>query len=213
MTPVPEADEQVNRRATGGSGRQLDPSRDVAIMRAALDGLAELGYDRLSMEAIAARAHAGKGALYRRWPSKAALVVDAINAWREERGPLSIPDTGSLRGDIEAMIAAVPDFDDVDSRQMAVVIGVATAASRDPELMAALSAQILERPRRLIREVLERAVARGEIAPDREIGLVPDVLVGLNILRLLLGGVPDRPFVRRVFEEIVYPLVTRPVGD
>ena len=64
-------------------------------MRAALEGLAEVGYDRLSMDAIAARAHAGKGALYRRWPSKAALVVDAINAWREARGPLSIPDTES----------------------------------------------------------------------------------------------------------------------
>jgi hypothetical protein len=96
---------------------------------------------------------------------------------------------------------------------MAVVVGVATAASRDPELMAALSAQILERPRLLVREVLDRAVARGEIPPDREIGLVPDVLVGLNALRILLGEAPDRAFVRRVFDEIVYPLVTRPPNE
>ena len=74
--------------ATGGGGRPLDPARDEAIMQAALGGLAELGYDRLSMDEIASRAHAGKGALYRRWPSKAALVVAAVSAWREEQAPM-----------------------------------------------------------------------------------------------------------------------------
>ena len=85
------------------AGRQLDPSRAAAIMAAALEGLAEVGYDRLSMGEIAARAHAGKDALYRRWPSKAALVVDAVAAWRQRFAPLTIPDTGSLRGDLELL--------------------------------------------------------------------------------------------------------------
>ena len=79
-----------------GRGRPLDASRDAAIMQAALEGLAELGYDRLTMDEIAAHAHAGKGALYRRWPSKATLVVDALVAWREQFAPVSVPDTRSL---------------------------------------------------------------------------------------------------------------------
>src|SRR5262245_1556411 len=115
------------------------------------------------MDEIAARARAGKGALYRRWPSKAALVVDAVNTWRNTRAPNALPDTGSLLGDIEATIALVPEFDEVDRRNMGVVAGLASAASRDPELRAALNAYILERPRRLIGGLLQRAVERGEI--------------------------------------------------
>ena len=69
-------------------GRPPDPNREAAILRAALEGLAEYGYDRLTMDEIAARARAGKGALYRRWSSKAALVVDAVIAWRSEKARL-----------------------------------------------------------------------------------------------------------------------------
>ena len=76
-----------DRRPRSGGGRPLDSSRRAAILEAALEGLAERGYDLLTMDEIAARAHAGKGALYRRWPSKAALVADAVLAWREKLGP------------------------------------------------------------------------------------------------------------------------------
>jgi AcrR family transcriptional regulator len=199
---------RTTRHALRRAGRPLDPSRDDAILRAALEGLAELGYDRLTMDEIAARAHAGKGTLYRRWPSKASLVVDAIVAWREQAAPLTIPDTGSLSGDIDAMIAAVPEFDDGTKQQMAVFVGLATAASRDPELSKALTDDLLARPRRLIREVLDRAVARGEIAAECELDLVPDILIGLNILRILLGDIPDREYISRVLNTIIRPLVT-----
>jgi AcrR family transcriptional regulator len=195
------------RRVVGGGGRRLDTSRDSAILRAALEALAECGYDRLTMDDVAARAHAGKGALYRRWPSKAALVVDAVVAWRQEFAPLSIPDTGSLRGDVEAVIANVPT---TDVGQVALIVGLAAAASRDPELRAALSEHVLQRPRRAIREMLDRAVERGEIPRDRVLDLVPDVIIGLNALRVLTGADADRAFFRRVFDEVVYPLVTGP---
>jgi AcrR family transcriptional regulator len=195
------------RRVVGGGGRRLDTSRDAAILRAALEALAECGYDRLTMDDVAARAHAGKGALYRRWPSKAALVVDAVVAWRHEFAPLSIPDTGSLRGDVEAVIANLPT---TDVGQVALIVGLATAASRDPELRAALSEHVLERPRRAIREMLDRAVERGEIPRDRVLDLVPDVIIGLNALRVLTGEDADRAFFRRVFDEVIYPLATGP---
>jgi AcrR family transcriptional regulator len=189
-------------------GRPLDRTRDAAILQAALGGLAELGYDRLSMDEIAARAHAGKGALYRRWPSKAALVIDAILAWREAQAPMGAPDTSSLRGDFEAMIEAVPELDDAAKQQIAVFHGLATAANRDPELKAAISTQVLERPRRVIGEVLQRAVARGVIPADRDLALIPDIIIGLNLVRIMTGGFPDRAYVERVLQTIIYPLVT-----
>ena len=201
-------DEPEQGRRIGGGGRRLDPSRDRAIVQAALEGLADLGYDRLSMDDIAARAHAGKGALYRRWPSKAALVADAVVAWRDSRAPIEIPDSGSLAGDFEAAIAAVPDFDAVARQQMAAFVGLVTAAGRDPELRRALSEGLLARPRRIIGEVLQRAVTRGEINPEIDLQLVPDILIGLNLMRLLQGETPDREHVRRVLQTIIYPLVT-----
>jgi AcrR family transcriptional regulator len=197
-------------RRIGSGGRRLDRSRDAAILQAALEGLAELGYDRLSMDEIAARAHAGKGALYRRWRSKAALIVDAVVAWRDARAPVEIPDTGSLTGDIDAMIAAVPDFDDAARQQLAALVGLITAAGRDPELRQALAAGLLERPRRLIREVLQRAVTRGEIPAERDLELIPDIVIGLNLMRILQGELPDREHARRVLQTMIYPLVTAP---
>ncbi len=194
-------------------GRQLDPSRAAAIMAATLEGLAEVGYDRLSMDEIAARAHAGKGALYRRWPSKAALVADAVAVWRERFAPLTTPDTGSLRGDLEAAIAGLPDFDDTMRRQIAVFVGLATAASHDPELRVGLFTTGLERSRRAMQAVLDRAVERGEIPAGRDLGLVPDILMGLNTFRALQGEAPDRDFLRRVLDTVIYPLVTAPLTE
>ena len=207
MTVTPQG---LQRQPASRAGRPRDPSTQDAILRAALDGLAELGYDRLSMDEIAARAHAGKGALYRRWPSKAALVVAAVMAWREQAAAVTVPDTGSLSGDIAAMIAAVPDFDEAASQQMAVIVGLASAAMRDPELRAALADNLLARPRALFRAVRDHAVARGEIAGDRELDLIPDIVIGLNMLRILLGETPDRDYVSRVLTTIIHPLLTAP---
>lgn len=200
----------VSRRKVplpSAGGRPRDAALDAAIRAAALDGLAELGYDRLTMDEIAARARAGKGALYRRWPSKAALVVDAMVTWRAQIVPVTVPDTGSLIGDLNALIAAIPDFDDATRRQMAVLVGLAGAAARDPELRDALTANLLERPRVLV-TVLDRAVARGEIAADRNLDLVPDLLSGLNLVRVLRGAPLDRAFVRRVLLDVIHPMVT-----
>ncbi len=211
MSVVQGPGEETQHRRSSGGRRRFDSSRDAAILRAALEGLAERGYDLLTMDEIAARAHAGKGALYRRWPSKAALVSEAVLAWREEFGPVTMPDTGSLRGDVDATLAAVPDFGGAERRQVAVLLGLVTAASRDPELRAALSGPLVDRPRRALTQMLERAAARGEIPPGRDIGLVADVVIAMSSMRFLLGEVPDRDYLRRVFEEVVYPLVTAPV--
>jgi AcrR family transcriptional regulator len=208
-----EGDIGGGQRRLGAGPRRLDPLRDAAILQATLDGLAESGYDQLSMDDVAARAHVGKAAIYRRWPSKAAVVVGAIIWWREQVSTSAAPDTGSLRGDVEALIAAVPEFDDDDRSTIGVILGVATAASHDPALAAALQRHALARPRQALTEMLDRAVARGEIPPGRDLTLVPDVLLGLNMLRLVTGKPVDRAFIRQAFEKILLPLVTAPVPD
>jgi hypothetical protein len=143
--------------------------------------------------------------LYRRWPSKAALVVDAIVAWRLSRSPAAIPDTGSLRGDLDASLQEMPNFDESDA-MFGVLLGLVTAASRDSELAEALQVNVLEVPRRAISDVLDRAVGRGEISPNRDLGLVADMIIGLNLLRVIGGQPIDRPFMRRVFDHLVLPL-------
>jgi AcrR family transcriptional regulator len=204
MDPVKRDPEDPAPRRVG---RPLDPSRDAAILQAALDGLAEQGYDRLSMEEIASRARAGKGALYRRWPSKAALVADAVIAWRRGQGPAQIPDTGSLLGDIQALIDLASEIDERAEPMVGVFNGLATAASRDPELKAAMTGPVLE-ARTILGEVFDRAVARGEIPAERDIGLVPDVVLGLALLQRQTVGVPDRAYTTRVMRTVIYPLLT-----
>ena len=191
--------------------RRLDASRDVAIFRAALDGLIDIGYDRLTMDEIASRAHASKATLYRRWPSKAALIIDAIVAQREADGPVQLPDTGSLNGDIDAIIDAFPERDVHAGQQYAVLLGLVNAASHDQALRDAFSAHVLGRPRRLIRQLLERAVSRGEIPTDRDLDLIADTLIGLNMLRMAEGKPIDREHVTHVLRDVVYPLaITQP---
>lgn len=201
------------QRTVGAGPRRLDPSRDAAILQATFDGLAELGYERLSMDDIAARAHVGKAAIYRRWRSKAEATVAAVIWWREQMGVTAVPDTGSLRGDFEALVAMVPEFEGEERSAFDVLLGLANAARHDPELAAAIRDHVLARPREGLREVLDRAVARGEVPPDRDPALVADVLFGLNALRLLTGQPIDREHVRRVLRDVILPLATAPVPD
>lgn len=194
----------------GRSPGRLDRTRDPAILDAALQGVAEVGYDRLSMDDIAARAGVGKAAIYRRWPSKEVVVADAIAHWRRRQGPVEPPNTGSLRGDIDALVAAAPDFDESGMETMKVVVGVATAAMHNPVLAAALDDLVLDPPRHVVRVLLDQARARGEIPAGRDLSLIPDVALGLNVLRVMTGRPVDRVFFRRVLEDVILPLAGNP---
>jgi AcrR family transcriptional regulator len=200
----------LSAKAAGRNPARFDPTLDAAILDATLAGLAERGYDRMSMDDVAARAGVGKAAIYRRWSSKAAVVAEAIAHWRRARGPGQPPDTGTLRGDIEAIISAVPDYDESDLNTIKVIVGVATAAMHDPVLAAALDDLVLSFPRQIIRTVLDRAVARGEISAQRDLSLVPDAASGLNVLRVISGRPVDRVWVRRVLEDVILPLAAAP---
>ena len=192
---------------------RFDRSLDPAILEAALAALAEHGYDQMSMDDVASRAGVGKAAIYRRWPSKAAVVAEAIAHWRRGVASVQPPNTGSLRGDIAALEAAVPDLDADQVAIVKVVIGVAAAATRDPVLAAALDDLVLSQPRRMIGVVLDQAVARGEIPPGRDLALLPDAALGLHLLRAITGRPLDRIFARRVLEDVILPLAVGPTDE
>ena len=187
-----------------GPGRPLDESRDPAILRAALAVLAEVGYDRLTMDMVAARAHAGKGALYRRWASKAELVIDAVKA---VHAPLTLADTGSLAGDLDAIANAFEAAIQERALQMA---GLATAASRDPELAAVLRRQMTPQDDGL-GAVWQRAVDRGEIPPSRDCQLIWELLPSTLFTRSVFNPDSITPaLVRRLLSQVIYPLLTAP---
>jgi AcrR family transcriptional regulator len=187
---------RASRSQRARNPARFDRSLDGAILDAVLAGLADRGYDQMSMDDVASRAGVGKAAIYRRWPSKAAVVADAIAHWRRGIGTVQPPNTGSLRGDIDELVAAVPNLDETELGTMKVVIGVATAATNDSVLAAALDELVLSQPRRMISLVLDNAVARGEIPAGRDLVLITDAALGLNIIRAITGRPIDRVFVR-----------------
>jgi AcrR family transcriptional regulator len=199
--PSQEAGEAAAHR-----GRRLDASRDAALRDAALELLAEIGYDRLSIDAVAARARASKMTIYRRWSGKAELVIDAITSLRK---PGEIPDTGTLRGDLEAMMRG---SDSPDARFDAqLVLGLVTALARDPELRLVIREHLLGQGGIRLRRIFERAVARGEIPPDRNLDLLVSVFPALVIHRLLIfGELPDASFTTQVVNDLILPLATAP---
>jgi AcrR family transcriptional regulator len=196
------------QEAAAHRGRQLDATRDAALRDAALELLAEIGYDRLSIDAVAARAKASKMTIYRRWSGKAELVVDALSSLRK---PGEVPDTGSLRGDLEALASRT---DNPDIRFDAkLVLGVVSALARNPELRQVIREQFIGRGRVRIRQVFERAVARGEIPEDRDLDLLISIFPAMAIHHLLtFGELPDASFTTQVMDELILPLATAPLS-
>lgn len=172
-----------------------------------MQGLAEVGYDRLTMEMVAALARAGKGALYRRWSCKADLVADALAAGHPK---LETPDTGSLRGDIEAFLAQAPDHPG-DAQMLTVVTGLFTAASRNPDLAAAFRKRFIEPRKQIMRTIVRRGIARGEIPPGRDFELIIETVPAFLFSQGVVSHHPvDSKLPRRVMLEIVYPLLVAP---
>jgi AcrR family transcriptional regulator len=188
-------------------GRPLDAARDDDIRQAALELLAEQGYDRITVEAVAARARAGKATVYRRWASKADLMVDAIN---QLKPPVeSTPDTGSLIGDLHSLFGV----NGLDDNTFRVVCGVTSALSHDPELARAFRDNIVCPRQAVVRAVLERAVDRGEVPPDRDLDLLCTLFPALMLHRIVFVGEPPDPgFVERVIDHVIVPFATAPLS-
>ena len=188
-------------------GRKRDHTRDPEILQAALEVLAEAGYERMTVEMVAARARAGKATLYRRWPSKGELIIDAVACLRhEELAADRLPDTGSLRGDLVAMIR--PQTIGAGQKKMRVMAGVASMLALSPELAEAARAAIAAPAIAMQRIFLQRAIDRGEIAPDLPVDTLAVVVHAMTTYRALMLGLPvDREFLLGVIDEVLLPAV------
>jgi AcrR family transcriptional regulator len=189
-------------------GRRRDESRDPEILRAALDVLTETGYERMTMDAVAARAKTGKATIYRRWASKAQLVVDAIaSAGQTSITTANLPDTGSLRGDLLALTATGSRKE--NSKRWKMMAGLISALPHHPDLAAIVRDQLVAPRSALIRDLLERAVARGEIAPGRNLNTLAVVAPAITVYWLMIVNKPlDRAFYAVLIDEILLPMAT-----
>jgi AcrR family transcriptional regulator len=192
---------------TAKPGRKRDPTRDADIMDATLEVLAETGYDGMTIDLVAARAKAGKATLYRRWSSKAELVIDAIACMKKDDLESSrLPDTGTLRGDLVAMIKA-PSINDGE-KKLQVMAGVVSMLSHSPELTEAVRAAIVEPRAAANRVLMRRAIERGEIPADSDIELLSLVGPSMAMYRVLFLGKPvDREFLISMIDGVLLPAV------
>ena len=179
--------------------------REVELLAVTLELLQEHGYDRLTLDAVATTAHASKATLYRRWPTKAELVMAAFV--EGTRQVAVDPDTGTLRGDLlrlgESICAHV-------SSHAGTIRAVLVEVSRSRELDAMLQEQFLKQRKALMAQVLTRAVDRGEIDASAITEDLWDVLPGYLIYRsILTGRAPSSRTVHELVDNVLIPSLTR----
>jgi AcrR family transcriptional regulator len=176
-------------------GRPRSVKSHQAMLRATLELLAEVGFDALSIEAIAARAGVGKSTIYRRYTCKEDLIADAIENIRED---VAIPDTGNLWGDIDALIqsAAQITLNPLGRQTVATIV---SSASSHPEFAQIYWKKYLQPRRQAFSVVLERAKARNEIPADLDPGLIFDIMSGIMLYSLIFQPTTEswEAYVRR----------------
>jgi AcrR family transcriptional regulator len=164
-------------------GRPRSTEADDAIVRATLEVLLDEGFRGLSVEAVRQRAGVGKATIYRRFPDKDALVAAAIRSLHQ--AVQEPPDTGSLAGDVDALLRqgylADPRITSFGPRLLAEAAG-------NPEMHAIFRSALIEPRRAFLGAILRRAVERGELRDDVDLEVVIDLIAGPFIYRLLIDG-------------------------
>jgi AcrR family transcriptional regulator len=187
--------------------RRRGAALESAILDAVLAELADVGYARLSMERVAERAGASKASVYRRWPSKVELVMDAVYHVFPEAG--SPPDTGSLRGDLLAMMRAVAEQLAGPAGQ--ALSGILSDALGDPDKARRVRAYARGNSRGGMREIVRRAVTRGEVDPAAVTERRLEAAHALLRHQFITRGVPiPLEVIEEIADEVVIPLLQLP---
>ena len=189
-------------------GRPRDARHDQAILEATLEILQEQGYRGVTIEGVAARAGVGRPTIYRRWPSKPALVVAALV--QSTRLAVPVRDTGSLRRDLIAFQRhQVELMNAPDARR--VTAGLIADLADDPELAETYMTQYLAPRRATVWQVLERGVDRGELDPGVDLAFIYDLLVGPLFMRAVVWGQPlARDAAEKTADVILAAFAPRP---
>lgn len=194
-------------------GRKRDHTRDAQIMDAAISVLAEEGYEGMTIDMVAARAKAGKATVYRRWASKEELVIDAVACMKQaDLEPTRLPDTGTLRGDLLAMIK--PRSIEESDRKLRVMAGLMSMLAKDSALTEAVADAIVA-PRVAVNTLfLERAIERGEIPATVDVAMLAQVSQSMVAYRVLMDRKPmDPEFLRSIVTGVILPAVGLPAHD
>jgi AcrR family transcriptional regulator len=195
----------VRRARHDASRPRIEGQREAEVLAAALEVLTEVGYDRLTMDAVAQAARASKATLYRRWESKQALVVDAIGVAPPSGGE---EDTGSLRGDLTAIFCGSKAR--AGARDASILAAVLSAMHSDEEFAREYRARFLAPKIDRMRRAFERAKARGEVRQDIDLDLFAPALAGIVQYRSMVLGEPlTERLAERVLDEIILPAATR----
>lgn len=191
--------------AVSASSASCWTAREAELLAVTLRLLQQHGYDRLTLEAVATEAKASKATMYRRWPSKAELVLAAfIEGVRVAAVP---PESGSLRGDLLGIGAQVCEHAREHAGCMRAVM---TELSRNPALSAAMQDEFVHQRKSLMTGVLTDAVDRGEIDAEVISDEIWDVLPGYLVFRFVFPGrPPTEETVRALVDEVLLPSLTR----
>ena len=182
-------------------GRPRDPGVDVAIRAATVGLLGEIGYARLTMDEVAARAGVSKASLYLRWPNKVALVADALQ--QRARAVPEVPDTGALPTDMRAFLTALLRARGAASRALAAVSG---EIASNPELRTAWRRGVAGALTACLRTIVSRAVARGELPSDSDVELLAQLPLSLlQTWRQQHDERPDDTVVERIVAQFYTP--------
>jgi AcrR family transcriptional regulator len=190
--------------------RKRGAALEDAILVAAWTELSEVGYTSFSVEGVAARARTGKASIYRRWPTRASLMLDAITAHLPAPAqcgfPTELPDDVTTADALRAIAGAISTV--LDSPAGDVMRAVKCEAVTDPELARAIDEQFQAPRREAMLALLRRGVLRGEVRPDAATAIIADVLPAVLTHRIILQREPiTAQAITDIMEQVLLPLI------
>lgn len=195
----------TNEQATRKAGRPRSAESHQAIISATLELLAEEGFEAMSIEGIAARAGVGKTTIYRRWPSKNELVVDALDTLRTD---ISSIDTGSLRSDLFAILrnTSLQNLSLFENLTLKMIGELRT----NSEIYRVFHARLIAPRMQQFTQMVERAKARGELPQDIDPLLIVDLIAGPLFFRSLFSSFVAQPspdLLEHVIDAVLYGIL------
>lgn len=199
-------------KASAALGRKRDETLDARIIESAIDVLAEVGFDGMTMDMVAARAKAGKAAVYRRWASKPKLVRDALISMSRTSVELGrLPDTGTLRGDLLAVLK--PYSNDHGEKKFRVLSGLGSFFSAHRKAAEEATAGIFEPWTLVNRSLMVRSVERGELPANADIEMACQVIISMTAYRSLMQSKPfDKAFYGALLDNVLLPALKNPLS-
>jgi AcrR family transcriptional regulator len=195
-----EMGKQERKQELSAPGRPRSDASHQAILQATMEILQQEGYRATSIEAIAARAGVGKKTIYRWWPSKATVALEALTTYTDAHVPFS--DTGSLEGDLTTYFEL--SFPGLQGKAGTVLSGLAAEAQWDPAFAREFQRTFIVPRKAALVALLQRGVERGELAPETNLDVLADFIYGAKWYRFLLYPAPlDEAFAREVVKLIL----------